>query len=441
MHHSLDDLKSGRLNGLRRVKISANLTEIPREIFNLAETLEILDLSDNNITELPADFSRLSKLRILFLAKNNFTVFPKVLSECPNLTMIGFKANKITYLPEHALPKQTRWLILTDNKLTHLPDSIKELVHLQKLMLAGNDIRTLPPSIAQCRALELIRISANQLSEFPNALLTLPKLAWLAFSGNPFCVPFPANTSLPEISFNDVSRGEILGAGASGIITQAKWIKAPDTIQNPDSPIAVKTFKGDVTSDGYPDDELAASLAAGTHDDLIPILAKVSSGSQTGLVMSLIHPSFTNLGLPPNFETCTRDVFQDKLTLSADHILNMVQTLSRIMIHLRTRNICHGDLYAHNIQINNKGDILLGDFGAASHYAAVNPAQAKALEAVEIRAFGCFLEDILNLIKSDERTLHFISALEDLTRECLQENMTQRPNFEQIHEWLNDLKP
>jgi len=34
--------------------------------------------------------------------------------------------------------------------------------------------------------LELVRISANQLTECPDQLLALPKLAWLAFSGNPF---------------------------------------------------------------------------------------------------------------------------------------------------------------------------------------------------------------------------------------------------------------
>lgn len=434
--HSLDDLKSGRLNGLREIKISEGLTEVPREIFDLSETLEILDLSGNTLTALPDDFARLTHLKILFLSDNDFTVFPEVLAQCPKLTMIGFKANKLSELPEHALPKQTRWLILTDNHLTHLPDSIGELSHLQKLMLAGNRLRSLPPSIANCRALELLRISANELTEFPDALLGLPNLAWLAFSGNPFCAPFPENNALPIVSFDDVSRGEILGAGASGIITRGDWINPPQTLENPQNPIAVKTFKGAVTSDGYPRDEFAASLAAGVQDGLIPILATIVSGPQMGLVMELIEGRFSNLGQPPNLETCTRDVFLEDTVFSPEQVLKMAQSLSRIMVHLRDRNICHGDLYAHNILVNDKADILLGDFGAASHYASLDPAQAKALESIEVRAFGCFLEDILGVMKRKGHVVDFISKLEELSKDCLNSNAGQRPDFAHIQERL-----
>ncbi|WP_427453969.1 leucine-rich repeat-containing protein kinase family protein [Litorimonas sp. WD9-15] len=435
-HHTLNDLKNGRLAGLREVKISDGLTEVPREIFDLADTLEILDLSGNQIKSLPDDFARLSHLKILFLANNDFTVFPKVLSQCAKLSMIGFKANKISQLPEYALPKQTRWLILTDNKLTHLPDSIGDLPHLQKLMLAGNQLAELPLSIAQCHALELIRISANQLTAFPGALLGLPKLAWLAFSGNPFCVPFPENDALPTVSFDDVSRGEILGAGASGIITRGDWINAPTTIENPQGPLAVKTFKGAVTSDGYPRDEFAASLAAGVQDGLIPILATIISELEMGLVMELIEERFSNLGQPPNLETCTRDVFLKDTVFSPEKVLKMAQSLSRIMVHLRARDICHGDLYAHNILVNEAGDILLGDFGAASHYVSLSHAHAKALESIEVRAFGCFLEDILGTMKLEDCRIDFITTLKKLSESCLRPNANQRPDFARLQEQL-----
>lgn len=442
MRHSLDDLQNGRLAGAQRVKISEGLTEVPRDIFALADTLEILDLTGNSIDALPDDFARLSKLRVLFLSDNDFTVFPKVLAQCPELTMIGFKANKIAQLPENVLPPRTRWLILTDNKLTQLPDSMGDLGHLQKLMLAGNELQSLPLSMSNCRALELLRISANQLSTFPDALIGLPKLAWLAFSGNPFCAPFPDNAHLPEVSFDNLSRGKVLGEGASGVITQAEWIAPPNGIDAPHEPIAVKTFKGSVTSDGYPHDELAASLAAGAQDGLIPILAKITSDQQTGLAMKLIDPRFTNLGQPPNFETCTRDVFLENTSLTAAQILNMAQTLSRIMVHLRGRHICHGDLYAHNILVNDAGEILLGDFGAASNYAALTLAQTKALEAIEVRAFGCFLEDILSVTdrnpspENNHLNENILSKLDILAQACLQSNTEQRPNFDEIQERL-----
>ena len=45
--NTLEDLHAGKLAGSRRLKLACGLTEFPREIFDLAETLEILDLSGN----------------------------------------------------------------------------------------------------------------------------------------------------------------------------------------------------------------------------------------------------------------------------------------------------------------------------------------------------------------------------------------------------------
>ncbi len=121
--HSLAQLKSGRLQQVTRLKIVDNLMEFPTEIYQLANSLEILDLSNNQLNSLPADFSRLQKLKILFLSNNQFSQLPTVLADCPNLEMIGFKSNHIKEVAEGALPAKTRWLILTDNQIAKLPDS------------------------------------------------------------------------------------------------------------------------------------------------------------------------------------------------------------------------------------------------------------------------------------------------------------------------------
>jgi len=63
---SLSDLKFGVLHGEKRVNISCALTEFPVELFELADSLEILDLSGNQLSSLPDDFSRFTQLRILF---------------------------------------------------------------------------------------------------------------------------------------------------------------------------------------------------------------------------------------------------------------------------------------------------------------------------------------------------------------------------------------
>ena len=52
-----------------------------------------------------------------------------------------------------------------------------------------------------------------------------------------------------------------LGEGASGIISKAVWQANNDATKE----VAVKIFKGAVTSDGYPEDEMHACILAGNH--------------------------------------------------------------------------------------------------------------------------------------------------------------------------------
>ena len=49
--HTLAQLKSGQLAGCKRLQLAEGLTEFPREIFTLADSLEILDLSNNQLSE------------------------------------------------------------------------------------------------------------------------------------------------------------------------------------------------------------------------------------------------------------------------------------------------------------------------------------------------------------------------------------------------------
>ncbi|WP_373871090.1 leucine-rich repeat-containing protein kinase family protein, partial [Aeromonas hydrophila] len=174
--HTLEQLRAGELCGARHLKLAENLTVFPPEIFSLKVTLEVLDLTGNQLSRLPDELAGFSKLRIIFCSENRFTELPEVLGRCPALTMVGFKANQIATVPAASLPAGLRWLILTD---------------------------------------------------IPWAALTV---------------------------------GELLGQGASGVIHRAE-------LATPAGPraVAVKCFKGAVTSDGLPRCELAVSLAAGRH--------------------------------------------------------------------------------------------------------------------------------------------------------------------------------
>lgn len=406
--HTLDQLNRGELKGVTRLQLSENLSVFPEAIFDLADSLEILDLSNNHLSSLPADFSRLKKLRILFCSNNRFTQLPDILGQCENLEMIGFKSNQITSVSSDSLPTQTRWLILTDNKIASLPEDFGRLVRLQKLALAGNRLTSLPDSIVNCRNLELVRLSANQLVTFPDGLLELPRLAWLAFSGNPFCAQRDPHNEFKTVQFCDLELHQVLGQGASGVISRATWRE--NSFNFSDS-VAVKVFKGDVTSDGYPEDELDACLAVGSHNNLVQPLAKVTEDDCSALVMELIPAHYTNLGQPPSLESCTRDTFVEDQQFSIDKIVRIIQQVDQLIAHFCEKKVSHGDLYAHNTLINDNGHVLFGDFGAASKYANLPLQQQQGIERIERRALGFFIDDMLGLCVEEDRNSNLYKSL------------------------------
>jgi hypothetical protein len=408
--------------GTKRIQLSANLTEFPSELYAHCDTVEILDLSNNKLRSLPDDFHRFHRLKIAFFSQNEFTELPAVLGKCASLTMIGFKSNKIETVHEDALQPQTQWLILTDNRLKSLPESIGKCIRLQKCALAGNQLTQLPDSMQDCVNLELLRISANEIAVLPPWLLNLPKLSWLAFSGNPALTIPSAPTDTTLIPWDSLEFESQIGEGASGIISKGIW--KTDIVR----PIAIKVFKGEVTSDGYPQDELQTCLLTGKHQYLVPLLGQItaSPNGETGIVMDLISSAYTNLGNPPSLNTCTRDTFPTGFELTQQQAVSIATAIAKAMEHLHKQGIMHGDLYAHNTLFNTEGDALLGDFGAATYYGK-NHLQANYFEALDVRAFGCMLDDLMRHTSNLDSTNK--QEFEKIIQSCWQTNVLERPSF------------
>ena len=77
---TLADLRAGRLAGATHLDLRhCQLDEFPREIFDHADTLTMLDLSGNRLRALPDDLPRLRALRTLFCSANPFETLPPVL--------------------------------------------------------------------------------------------------------------------------------------------------------------------------------------------------------------------------------------------------------------------------------------------------------------------------------------------------------------------------
>jgi Protein kinase domain/Leucine Rich repeats (2 copies) len=428
--NTLEQLRSGALRGRQRLTLRAGLRELPDEIYTLADTLEELDLSGNELDDLPADLAKLHRLRVIFCSNNRFTRLPEVLGRCPALEMIGFKANQIDEVPAAALPPQLRWLILTDNHITALPDELGRRPRLQKVALAGNRLTALPASLAACERLELLRISANRLDGLPDWLLALPRLTWLAHGGNPFSAAHEADAlqhaAMPQVPWHELDIQALLGEGASGHIYRAT--RSGDAV-------ALKVFKGEVTSDGLPATELAACLQAGSHPQLIPAIGRLSGhpAGADGLLMPLVGPEFRTLAGPPSLASCTRDVYDPALRLTSQAALALAAGIASALAHLHERGLSHGDLYAHNILHDGSGQARLGDFGAASFLGSVPAHQAVRLRALDVRALGCLLGE---LVVCSEEVTPQLASVSALAQACLQADADRRPSAEDVAQRL-----
>ncbi len=428
MTHTLEQLRSGALAGTRRLDLSCGLRAVPPEVFDLADTLEVLNLSGNQLSTLPHDLPRLHRLKVIFCSDNPFTDLPEVLGDCAALQMVGFKACHIAHVPGAALPAALRWLILTDNAVVALPDALGERPALQKLMLAGNQLHELPDGLANAQRLELLRISANRFTQLPSWLTALPRLSWLAMAGNPLgwnrTVPAPRG----RVPWAALQVEGLLGEGASGHIYRVQRAEGADAM-------ALKLFKGAVTSDGLPEHELAACWMAGEHPALCTPLAELTDHPQgtQGLLMPLIPPRFRTLAAPPSLESCTRDVYSTGLQIPAPKVLRVAQTIAEALALLHQRGVMHGDLYAHNILWDPAtGDALLSDFGGATLLPTDQPALRDALLQLEARAFGCLLEELLAHAEPEAGCAAALQAMRALAHDCLQATPFVRPSMAEV---------
>jgi hypothetical protein len=421
----LQALRRGDLAGARELRLPG-LSEFPREIFALADTLEILDLSDGALTSLPNDMGRLHRLRVLFGSGNRFERLPASLGDCLSLSQIGFRGSGLREIPGEALPPSLRWLTLTDNQIEVLPEELGERPLLQKLMLAGNRLCTLPASMSHAPSLELLRLSCNGFEKLPAGIAELPSLAWISWAGNPFERSIsPSKAAL--VPWADLELAERLGEGTSGHVHRAVW-----NVDGAEQglPIALKLFKGAMTSDGLPEREMAASLAAGEHPNLTGAFGRLQDHPEgtDALLMPLLPAHWRALAGPPSLASCSRDVYDPELRLDPASALRVAGDVAAAAAHLHAQGILHGDLYAHNsLWDGESGQAVLSDFGAAC--ALPEGKEGDAWRRIEVRAWGLLFGELLDRCAPDPAGA---AKLRDLERACVQPAPGARPLMDEI---------
>ncbi|KAM8878648.1 vasorin-like [Spinachia spinachia] len=183
-----DDFKD--LAQLELLDLSQNeLAEIPDGVFEMPSKLKNLDLSFNHIAHISKDsFSGLVQLQRLYLHANLIqSIHSDAFEGFKMLLELKLQGNQLTSLPSLHLPR----LLLLDlsyNNIPTLGPSDLQTPHLEALKAASLGLTTVNEDlIASLGNLHELDISNNQLSEVPQALKqdSLKGLTKLSLATNP----------------------------------------------------------------------------------------------------------------------------------------------------------------------------------------------------------------------------------------------------------------
>jgi Leucine-rich repeat (LRR) protein len=159
----LDEIKNYKLEDVTELNLSSNdLKELPKWI-DKCINLQILYCSFNQLTSLPENLP--ASLQRLSYSSNQLTSLPE---SFPNsLQYLYCSCNQLVSLPE-SLPNSLQELYCGNNQLTSLPENLP--TSLQKLYCSGNKLTSLPMSILNCRFLTVIDKSNNQIENIHPAI-------------------------------------------------------------------------------------------------------------------------------------------------------------------------------------------------------------------------------------------------------------------------------
>jgi len=159
------------------------LHDIPKEVFRCSN-LEHLILINNNITKIPKEISKLTKLRLLSLSDNDISYIPRHICKLVNLRNLELDGNLLIDMT-NAIGKLTNLisLVLSHNRLSHLPDGLSNLTNLERLYLDNNRLVNVP-KIGRLTKLTNLVLSHNKLLYLPDGLLNLANLQRLYLDNN-----------------------------------------------------------------------------------------------------------------------------------------------------------------------------------------------------------------------------------------------------------------
>lgn len=158
------------LKNLRELSLSMNrFTIIPEPVFYLSTSLATLEIPSNELTEISEKISLLVNLTRLDISSNHITTLPDEIGSLTNLVYLRARANKIaTVTPLLGQLTNLITLDLRQNEIEELDAKcFPASSTLEKLLLTENYLRSIPDSIIECTGVAELDLAENKLTQIP----------------------------------------------------------------------------------------------------------------------------------------------------------------------------------------------------------------------------------------------------------------------------------
>ncbi|XP_052779943.1 uncharacterized protein LOC128217103 [Mya arenaria] len=229
------------------------MTDKTREI-NLARSLNYRQYcrhvegkqEDSCLTEIPANL--LSTLSLTERMNISFNMIPELPSTlplcCPHLVYLDISHNQLQNLPDdigHILHLET--LLVKYNQLRRLPYSLFHLTRLLKLDLSHNSLKTISSEVIHLESLEKLNVSKNRLTALPSSLGGVKTLKVLLASENRFCEPlqkiceYGSDELLAHLrkNFNLSGQCQMSGSAGGNMFPRVRGNHLHSSVPNPQS--------------------------------------------------------------------------------------------------------------------------------------------------------------------------------------------------------------
>ncbi|KAB0794382.1 hypothetical protein PPYR_11221 [Photinus pyralis] len=190
-HNNLKEVPEGLdwAKSLLVLNLSHNhLSSIPNTLFINLSDLLFLDLSHNNLETLPPQTRRLANLQTLILNDNPLGQYQ--LRQLPSLINIENLQLRNTQRNLTNFPTNVEALVnltevdLSQNSLPKIPDSLYALANLKRLNCSENEITELSAALELWQKLETLNLSYNKLKSLPSSVCKLSNLRRLYVNAN-----------------------------------------------------------------------------------------------------------------------------------------------------------------------------------------------------------------------------------------------------------------